>query len=267
MPPNVYVSEPIGGTTRVYQGYTATANIGIGKNVVVIPSYTTTGADVVAADPRYLGFDSTLILGAQLPGRPVHSGNLTIDALYAPAQLELLANAHYVGANNNQYIAPYVTVNLGVSHPFGPGRITLFAANLFNTETALFSTEQYAVPIPLSGGGELLQAARPNPPRSYTVTYSFNTGARPGAGFARPARGLRAERVGESGAPARAARLRAAQVHRAAAGRRPAHRRVEPHGMHARSPGRGADGARAARRRGEGLRGRRDAPRACMASP
>ncbi len=202
-PPNVYVSEPIGGTTRVYQGFTASANIGLGKNVVVIPSYTTTGADVVGADPRYLGFDSTLILGAQLPGRPVHSGNLTIDALYAPAQLEFLANAHYVGPNNNQYIAPYVTVNTGISHPLGMGRVTLFAANLFDTETALFSTERYAVPIPLSGGGELLQAARPNPPRSYTLTYSFNTGARPGAGFARAARGAQTASASASPAPQR----------------------------------------------------------------
>ena len=190
--PSVYVSEPIGGTTRLYQGFTAQANIGIGKNIVVIPSYTTSGADILAADPRFLGFNSTLILGSQLPGRPVHSGNLTIDALYAPAKLELLANAHYVGPNNNQYIAPYVLVNLGVSHPLGIGRVTVFASNLFNTESALFSTELYAQPIPLSGGGTLLQAARPNAPRAYTVTYSFNTGARPGAGFARPSRSVQA---------------------------------------------------------------------------
>ncbi len=183
--PAVYVSQQVAGTTRAYQGYTATANLGLGKNVVVIPSYTTSGADVIAANPQYLGAGSTLILGQQLPGRPIHTGNLTIDALYAPAQLELLANAHYVGANNNQYIAPYTLVNLGLSHPLGLGRITLFASNLFNTESGFFSTEQYAVPIPLAGGGSLLQAARPNAPRQYTVTYSFNTGARPGAGFAR----------------------------------------------------------------------------------
>ncbi|HEX3467494.1 MAG TPA: TonB-dependent receptor [Candidatus Elarobacter sp.] len=190
--PNVYVSEAIGGTTRLYQGFTAQANIGLGKNVVLIPSYTTSGASILAADPRFLGFDSTLILNSQLPGRPVHTGNLTLDAYYPPAQLELLANAHYVGSNNNQYISPYVLFNVGISHPLGIGRVTVFAANLLNTESGMFSTEQYAVPVPLSGGGELLQAARPNAPRSYTVTYSFNTGARPGAGFARPSRSAQA---------------------------------------------------------------------------
>ncbi|HTD35435.1 MAG TPA: TonB-dependent receptor, partial [Candidatus Elarobacter sp.] len=185
--PNLYVQQLIGGTTRVYQGFTAQANVGIGKNVVVVPSYTTSAAEITAADPRFTGLDSTLILDSQIPGRPVHTGNLTIDALYAPAGLELLANAHYVGPNNNQYIAPYTLVNVGLSHALGVGRITVFASNLFNTEAGNFSTLQYAQPIPLSGGGYLLTAARPNAPRQYTVSYSFNTGARPGAGFSRGA--------------------------------------------------------------------------------
>jgi carboxypeptidase family protein/TonB-dependent receptor-like protein len=187
--PQVYVQQQIGGTTRVYQGYSATARVGFGPNIVVIPSYSTTGATVTAADPRYIGLDSTLILNSQIPGRPVHTANVTVDALYAPAQLELLASARYVGPNNNQYIAPYTIVNAGLSHALGMGRITVFSSNLFNTESGNFSTLQYAQPIALSGGGFLLQAARPNAPRSYTVTYSFNTGARPGAGYSRGARG------------------------------------------------------------------------------
>jgi hypothetical protein len=183
--PNLYVQQQIGGTTRLYQGYTATARFGIGKNVVVIPSYLTTVAEVTAADSRYVGFDSTLILGAQVPGRPLHTGNLTIDALQPWTGIEFLANARYVGANNAQRLAPYTIVNAGLSHSLGLGRITVFASNLFNTEAGAFSTLQYAQPIPLSGGGTLLQAANPNAPRQYTVTYSFNTGARSGAGFSR----------------------------------------------------------------------------------
>ncbi|MBV9438437.1 MAG: hypothetical protein JOZ24_00445, partial [Candidatus Eremiobacteraeota bacterium] len=140
------------------------------------------------ANPQYVGLDSTLILDEQIPGRPLHTANLTIDALHAPSGIEFLANAHYVGANNNQFIAPYTLVNAGVSHNLGIGRLTLFASNLFNTEAGNFSTLQYAEPIPLSGGGTLVQAARPNAPRAYTVTYSLNTGARPGAGFSRGSR-------------------------------------------------------------------------------
>jgi Carboxypeptidase regulatory-like domain/TonB-dependent Receptor Plug Domain len=205
--PNLYVQQLIGGTTRVYQGFTAQANIGLGKNVVVVPSYTTSAAEITAADPRFTGLDSTLILDSQIPGRPVHTGNLTIDGLYAPAGLELLANAHYVGPNNNQYIAPYTLVNVGLSHALGVGRITVFASNLFNTEAGNFSTLQYAQPIPLSGGGYLLTAARPNAPRQYTVSYSFNTGARPGAGFSRGAasagRGTTAAAAGQQNAQQR----------------------------------------------------------------
>ena len=188
---SLYVSQLIGGTTRVYQGFTATARIGIGKNVVVIPSYTTASSQVTAADPRFTGLDSTLILDSQIPGRPLHTGNLTIDALQPWSGIEFLANARYVGPNNNQRLAPFALVNLGLSHALGMGRLTVFASNLFNTESGNFSTLQYAQPIPLSGGGQLLQAANPNSPRQYTVSYSFNTGARPGAGLSRGAGGAR----------------------------------------------------------------------------
>jgi carboxypeptidase family protein/TonB-dependent receptor-like protein len=186
---SLYVSQLVGGTTRVYQGFTATARIGIGKNVVVIPSYTTSSAQVTAADPRYTGLDSTLILDSQIPGRPLHTGNLTIDALQPWSGVEFLANARYVGPNNNQRLAPFTLVNVGLSHALGMGRLTVFASNLFNTESGNFSTLQYAQPIPLSGGGTLLQAANPNSPRQYTVSFSFNTGARPGAGLSRGAGG------------------------------------------------------------------------------
>ncbi len=182
---SLYVSQQIGGTTRVYQGFTATGRFGIGKNIVVIPSFTTASSMITAADPRFTGLDSTLILDSQIPGRPLHTGNLTIDALQPWSGMEFLANARYVGPGNNQRIAPYTIVNLGLSHALGIGRLTMFASNLFNTESGDFSTLLYAQPIPLSGGGTLLQAANPNAPRQFTVTYSFNTGARPGAGFSR----------------------------------------------------------------------------------
>ena len=187
--PAVYVQSQLGGTTRQYQGFDLTARLGFGPNVVVIPSYSSTGATVTAADPKYLGLDSTLILNGQIPGRPMHRGNLTIDVNLPHSGLEFLTNAQYVGPNNGQRLAPYVLVNAGVSRTVGPGRLTVFASNIFNTEAGAFSTLQYAQPIPLSGGGSLLQAANPNTPRQYTVSYSFNTGSRPGAGFSRGASG------------------------------------------------------------------------------
>jgi hypothetical protein len=197
-PNNVYVSELIGDTTRVYRGYDLSGKISFGPHLVVIPSYQTNAALVTAADARLLTLNSTTILGAQIPGRPVHRGNLTLDGDIPALQLELLANAQYVGSNNAQHIDPYALVTVGASHQFGPGRATFLITNLFNTETGLFSTELYAQPIPLSGGGQLFQAANPNPPRQFTLSYSFNTGARNGAGGARQSRSAAAAQAAQA---------------------------------------------------------------------
>ena len=124
---------------------------------------------------------STLILNSQIYGRPLHKGNFTIDAFNPPSNLEFIANAQYVGVNNSQHLAPYVNVSFGVTHPLGIGMLTLFETNAFNTETALFSTINGAQPQPLAGGGFLLVAANPLPPRTIQLSYSINTGARKGA--------------------------------------------------------------------------------------
>jgi hypothetical protein len=200
--PQVYVQQQIGGTNRLYQGFTINGRYGIGKNFVIIPSYTVAQSEYTAANPFDLGYDSTLILNEQIPGRPLHTGNVTIDAFQPQSKLEFLANARYVGTNNNQHISPYVIVNAGISRVLGIGQLTFFASNLFNTETGFFSTEQYAVPIPLSGGGSLLQAANPNAPRSYTLSYSFNTGARPGAGYSSGSRLAKINGASASPSPA-----------------------------------------------------------------
>jgi hypothetical protein len=130
-----------------------------------------------------------LILNSQLYGRPLHKGNLTLDAFHPPSGLEFLANAQYVGVNNSQHIAPYVNVSFGITHPFGIGMLTLFETNAFNTETGLFSTLNGAIPEPLNGGGVLLVPGNPLPPRTIQVSYTFNTGARKGAGYAKGVRG------------------------------------------------------------------------------
>jgi hypothetical protein len=100
-----------------------------------------------------------------------------------------------VGVNNSQHLAPYVNFSFGITHPLGIGMLTLFETNAFNNQTALFSTINGAQPQPLVGGGVMLVAANPLPPRTYQISYSINTGARKGAGYARPRGGgaLRAQ--------------------------------------------------------------------------
>ncbi len=178
--------EPVNGTNRLYQGYDITARrLALGKG---------NHRDPVVLDQRFpvhrgrSGVHgqrlSTLILNSQIYGRPLHKGNFTIDAFHPPSNLEFIANAQFVGVNNSQHLAPYVNVSFGVTHPFGIGMLTLFETNAFNTQTALFSTINGAQPQPLVGGGFLLVAANPLPPRTIQISYSINTGARRGAAYA-----------------------------------------------------------------------------------
>jgi hypothetical protein len=195
--PAIYVNQSVNGTTRVYQGFDVNARVGLGRDVTVIPSYSSNASFYVAADPRFAGTGSTLLLGQQIFGRPLHKANLTVDAYHPPSKFELLLNAQYVGVNNSQNIAPYVNFSAGIAHPLGNGMLTLFETNMFNTESGLFATLG-SIQQPLVGGGFLLSVARPLSPRTIQVSFAMNTGARPGAGFARGAGGARA---GASPAP------------------------------------------------------------------
>ncbi|HTV72163.1 MAG TPA: TonB-dependent receptor [Candidatus Acidoferrales bacterium] len=178
--PTVYVNTPIGGTKRLYQGLNYTGRYQLGNNVVAIPTYTINVAKLVAADEGILGLASSpTMVGAQLPGRPLHRGGLTLDALHTPSGTEFLANAQYTGPDNSQHLGAYITAAAGISHNFGPGRMTLFETNIFGTYTALFSSDAYAQPEPLSGGGSLLVAAQPLAPRTLTLSYNVVLGGPP----------------------------------------------------------------------------------------
>ena len=180
-PNGVYVSEPIAGTARVYQGFDVSGRIALGPNVVMLPTYALNTAVLVAADSRLTTADSTTIVGAQLPGRPIHRAGITFDAQLPHSGIELLANAQYTGANNNRYLVPYTTVNWGISRALGQGRLTLFESNAFNAVSGDFSTLAYAEPVPVSGGGVVFFAANPLLPRTISVNYTINVGkgARP----------------------------------------------------------------------------------------
>ncbi|MGH7661433.1 MAG: hypothetical protein ACRENA_11045 [Vulcanimicrobiaceae bacterium] len=188
-PSGVYVNEPVAGTARVYQGIDISGRIGLGPNVVLLPTYALNSAVLVAADSRLTSAPSTSIVGAQLPGRPLHRAGVTIDANLPRSGFELLANAQYTGSNNNRYLVPYTTVNWGISHPLGPGRLTLFETNAFNAVAGEFSTLEYANPVPVNGGGVVFFAANPLLPRTISLNYTVTLGK----GAKRPASSLQQE--------------------------------------------------------------------------
>lgn len=175
-PGGVYVNEPIAGTARAYQGVDVSGRIALGPYVVMLPTYSLNSAILIAADSRLTTAESTSIVGEQLPGRPIHRAGVTFDAELPHNGFELLANGQYTGANNNRYLTPYTTVSWGISHAFGPGRLTLFETNAFNAESGEFSTLQYAQPVPVSGGGVVFFAANPLLPRTISLNYTVAVG-------------------------------------------------------------------------------------------
>jgi hypothetical protein len=187
--PQIFVNEPVGGTRRIYQGFDLTGRFGLGRYVVVLPVYSLSIAELTAAGPRLDDGPSTTIVGAQLPGRPMHRGGITLDGLLPASQTELLANAQYTGSNNNQHIGNYVVVSAGIAHRLGPGTVTLFETNMFDTYAGAFATDANAVPLPLSSGGSLRSAGLPLTPRSIFATYAVNIGGPPPPPSLNPVRG------------------------------------------------------------------------------
>ncbi len=184
--PAVFVTEPVGGTRRVYQGINATGRFGIGRYFVALPTYTLNVAKLTAASARLLDGPSTTIVGAQLPNRPVHRAGITFDGYLPRSGLELLGSVQYTGANNQQNLGPYAIVAAGLSHGFGPGVVTLFENNVFDTYGGYFATDANVAPLPLSqGGGEYRTAATPLAPRTISVSYTVGVGGpKPGPAIA-----------------------------------------------------------------------------------
>lgn len=183
--PTVYVQESVGGTRRIYQGVNLSGRFGLGRYVVAIPTYSLNKAELTAASPRLANGPSTTLVGAQLPNRPLHRAGITFDGFLPRSGIELIGNAQYTGSNNQQNIGPYVTVAGGVSHAFGPGQVTLFENNVFNTYGGEFATDDFAAPLPLSTGGLFRTAGTPLVPRTLNLSYAVNLGGpRPGPAIA-----------------------------------------------------------------------------------
>jgi hypothetical protein len=188
--PAVFVNEAVAGTRRLYQGFNASGRFELSPYISLLPSYSLNLAILEAAGGRLNDGPSTTIVGAQLPNRPIHRGNVAIDGLLPRSGIELLANAQYVGANNQQNLGPYINTSLGVSHRFGPGQVTLFENNVFNTYAGVFASDAYAQPLPLSGGGFYETSATPLTPRTIFASYAVAIGGpAPGPAFRSIGRG------------------------------------------------------------------------------
>jgi len=183
--PSVFAQENVGGTRRLYQGINLSGRIPLGRYFVLLPNYSLNKAELTAAGGRLEDGASTTLVGAQLPNRPLHRAGLTLDGYLPRSGIELLANARYTGANNQQNLGPYVQVSAGLSHQFGPGQVTLFENNVFNTYGGVFATDAGVLPLPLSDGTLFRTAATPLLPRTVNLSYTLTLGGpRPGPAIA-----------------------------------------------------------------------------------
>ena len=80
-PPTVYVNETIAGTRRTYEGVNMSGRFELSHYIALLPSYSINFATLDAASARLLDGPTTTIVGAQLPNRPIHKGNVAIDGL------------------------------------------------------------------------------------------------------------------------------------------------------------------------------------------
>ncbi len=183
--PTVFAQENVGGTRRLYQGVNLSGRFPLGRYVVLLPNYSLNKAELTAASGRLEDGPSTTLVGAQLPNRPLHRAGLTVDGYLPRSGIEVLANARYTGANNQQNLGPYVEFSAGLSHEFGPGQVTLFENNVFNTYGGEFATDSGVLPLPLSNGALFRTAATPLLPRTINLSYTMTLGGpRPGPALA-----------------------------------------------------------------------------------
>ena len=171
----LYMTTPIYGVQRVYQGAELTGFLTLG-NLVVEPYYNLTGA--VANSTSYI-FDnaySITIPGQQLPNVPLQKAGLVLDYKAPHSMFEWLADAQHVSANNPNDLPAYTTYDAGVTAQLTRGTLTFAATNITNTYAGVFSSPANAVPYTTVGGYVIPNIARPLTPRTYSLTYSVKFG-------------------------------------------------------------------------------------------
>ena len=172
-PSGVYVSQNVSGLAQLNQGFSITGEIPIGKNILAFPTYATTNSYYSSLDPRLLAPGSYYSVGLQIPHVPLHKAGLLVDGVVPHTPLEWLADVEFTSANNPQNLPAYTVYNGGLVLKLPRGSLSLLAANIFGTQSALFTTYQGVNPMPLQGGGTFAFATTPLPPRSITLQYQI----------------------------------------------------------------------------------------------
>jgi hypothetical protein len=171
----LYMTTPISGVQRVYQGAELTGFLTLG-NLVVEPYYNLTGAVANSSSYIFTNAYSITIPGQQLPNVPLQKAGLVLDYKAPHSMFEWLADAQHVSANNPNDLPAYTTYDAGVTAQLTRGTLTFAATNISNTYAGVFSSPANAVPYTTEGGYVIPNIARPLTPRTYSLTYSVKFG-------------------------------------------------------------------------------------------
>lgn len=174
-PQNAYFSTPIANVQRVYEGAQINGFVSLG-GLVVEPYYDVQVAKALSGDPRFDNPYAITISGNQLPNVPLHRAGVTLDYKAPHSAIEWLADASYTGANNQQNLPAYTTVDAGASLQLSRGTLTFAETNIFNSYAGIFSGPQDAVPYTAANGAFIPTIARPNAPRQLSVSYNVRFG-------------------------------------------------------------------------------------------
>jgi len=175
-PNDLYLTIPIAGVTRVYQGIQLGGQLAVGPSLVLQGSYVVQSAVVASGDPRINSPYSPTISGAQIAGVPLHTAAFLADYKPPRSAVETLFDARYVSANNPENLPAYVTFDAGVTVQLRHGTLAFLGQNLFDTHGGFFATPG-GVPLVTQNGTLLPTLQRPLTPRSYSVTYTVPLGA------------------------------------------------------------------------------------------
>jgi hypothetical protein len=102
-----------------------------------------------SADVLLLENNPTYIIGAQLPGVPVHKWQVSADGTVGN-NIDLRLTQYYVGVNNSKNTTAYNYGELSASAPFGPGRFNVGIWNVWNQYAQWNGLIGYGVPLALN---------------------------------------------------------------------------------------------------------------------
>ncbi len=174
-PQQLYMTTPVAGVQRVYQGAEVTGYLTLG-DFVIQPYYNLTGAQAEATSYLFDNPWSITIPGQQLPNVPLQKAGIVLDYKAPGSMFEWLADAQHVGANNPNDLPAYTTFDAGVTAQLTRGTLTFAATNITNAYSGIFASPANAVPYTTAGGYTIANIARPLVPRTYSLTYSARFG-------------------------------------------------------------------------------------------